>query len=228
MLMLHPEQKPLPVKHYFSNGVYCRELFIPAGMMLTGKIHKTEHISIMLKGRMMVLKDGEPVEVVGPMTEVVKPGIKRVGVAIEDTTWITVHQTDETDVDKLEDMLVTTDYAEVEHILDQQDYLSFEQQFEIDIDAFKQLPYDCMDSAGVELRPSKRHGEGVFASIAFAIGDAVAPAYSGDITSQWSRYMNHSARPNVQLHEGMFVAVESIDKEAEVLVDYRAILRMRL
>ena len=31
----------LPLKHYFTKGLYCREIFMPKGTLLTSKIHKT-------------------------------------------------------------------------------------------------------------------------------------------------------------------------------------------
>ena len=40
------EKLELPLVHYFVNGVYGREIFIPAGVLVAGRIHKTEHISI--------------------------------------------------------------------------------------------------------------------------------------------------------------------------------------
>jgi hypothetical protein len=47
-----------------------------------------------------------------------KPGIKRVGYAHEDTVWITVHPTDETDLDKLEENLIAKSFDEVLEFLD--------------------------------------------------------------------------------------------------------------
>jgi len=42
-------QVEMPVTHYFSKGVYARELFIPADTVLTGKIHKYENLNILSK-----------------------------------------------------------------------------------------------------------------------------------------------------------------------------------
>jgi len=39
----------LPVRHYIAGGVYVRELSIPAGTVLTGYIHKHEHIAIVAR-----------------------------------------------------------------------------------------------------------------------------------------------------------------------------------
>jgi len=61
-------QLDMPVKHHFANkgtphGTYARELFIPKGTVLTGKIHKFEQINIMSKGDISVLtEDGRLLE----------------------------------------------------------------------------------------------------------------------------------------------------------------------
>jgi len=112
--MLEQPQLVLDVINLFAPGVYARELFMPVGTLATGMIHKTEHISIMLCGRMLI-PDGEggTTEIVGPMVEIAKPGIKRVGYVTEDVRWITIHPTDETDIEILESELVTNDITEV-------------------------------------------------------------------------------------------------------------------
>ncbi len=51
------EKLELPLVHYFVNGVYGREIFIPAGVLVAGRIHKTEHISIISQGIVEVVID---------------------------------------------------------------------------------------------------------------------------------------------------------------------------
>ena len=48
--MGHMPQVECPLKHYFAPGVYLREIFMPAGSVVIGKIHKTEHFNIIQKG----------------------------------------------------------------------------------------------------------------------------------------------------------------------------------
>ncbi len=92
----------LPVKNYFSKGVYARELHIPKGTVLTGKIHKYINLNIMSKGDISVLTENGIERVQAPFTIVSPAGTKRVAYAHEDTIWTTIHGTDETDVDKIE------------------------------------------------------------------------------------------------------------------------------
>lgn len=99
-------QVEIPVKHTFGYGTYAREIMIPKGITCTGKIHLFDDINIVPYGRMEVLTDeGQFVEVVGPCTFVAKAGVKKMGRAIEDTLWITIHATEETDLDIIEHTL---------------------------------------------------------------------------------------------------------------------------
>lgn len=106
--VLHLERKiaeqpqvDCPVKHYFAPGIYAREMTIPAGVVLTGAVHKTEHLCIISKGRISVSTDEGVREFAAPCTFVSKAGAKRAGYAHEETVWTTIHATDETDLDKL-------------------------------------------------------------------------------------------------------------------------------
>lgn len=109
--MAKQPQVELPVRHIFSNGVYARELLIPAGVMLTGKIHKYECLNVMAYGKIIVNSDeGGEVLLEGYNIMTSPPGLKRIGLALEDTLWTTFHAVgDETDVDKLELMLTVPD-----------------------------------------------------------------------------------------------------------------------
>ena len=53
-------------------------------------------------------------EVAAPFTMVSRPGTKRVGYALEDAVWTTVHATTETDLAKLEAELIAPSRAALE------------------------------------------------------------------------------------------------------------------
>ena len=105
VMLKHP-QVDLPLFHHFAPGLYARELHIPKGVTLTGKIHKHICLSIMPKGDMSVYIDGVIVRAKAPLVSVAPAGTKRIAYAHEDSIWITVHATTETDIAKLEDDLV--------------------------------------------------------------------------------------------------------------------------
>ncbi len=118
-LMKQQEQVPLETKHYFSKGVYAREIFIPKGIMLTGYIHKYTNLNIISKGKIRVLIDDQVKDIEAPATIVSPPGTKRIAIALEDTVWTTIHGTEETNIDIIEEMFIAhTD----------EEYLQFEKQ----------------------------------------------------------------------------------------------------
>lgn len=119
--MLRMPQVEMPVTHHFANkgtalGTYARELFIPKGTVLTGKIHKFEQINIMSKGDISVLTEDGIRRVQAPFTIVSPAGTKRIAYAHEDTVWTTIHSTAETDLEKIETQFIAQNDAEyLEH-----------------------------------------------------------------------------------------------------------------
>ena len=86
------EQIELPLKHSFSPGIYARELEIPEGTLLIGKIHKHRHHNFLMKGEIIVITESGGMELLqAPLTIVSEPGTQRVGYALTDTLWTTVH-----------------------------------------------------------------------------------------------------------------------------------------
>lgn len=100
--LLKMDQISLPLRHHFAKGLYARELFIPEGTALTGRIHTTEHLCFITKGRISISTDDGMKMISAPAIVVSKPGAKRAGYAHEDTIFVTVHATEETDIGKLE------------------------------------------------------------------------------------------------------------------------------
>lgn len=94
-------QAECPVRHYFAPGMYAREMTIPAGVVLTGAVHRHEHLCTISKGRISVSTDEGMKELAAPCTFVSTAGTKRVGYAIEETVWTTYHATTETDLDRI-------------------------------------------------------------------------------------------------------------------------------
>jgi len=100
--------------HFFAPGVYARMFFIEKGSVVVGKIHKTEHLNIICKGRCSVSTEDGPMVLEGPCVVTSRPGVKKAVYALEDTTWITIHVTDETNLEKIEDVVIAKDYDELE------------------------------------------------------------------------------------------------------------------
>ena len=81
--------------HRFTDGMYIREIFMPAGSLITSKIHKTEHPYIVSYGKVAVSIDSEDWdEITAPYIGITKPGTRRVLYIIEDCIWTTFHRID--------------------------------------------------------------------------------------------------------------------------------------
>lgn len=104
----------LPVEHDFIPGVYARTIFIPAGHVLTGRIHKHPNLNIMSQGDLSVLTEDGVVRVQAPFRIVSPAGTKRVALAHADTVWTTICRTDETDTEKLCDALTVCTFEQYE------------------------------------------------------------------------------------------------------------------
>ena len=117
--VLKMEQVVCPLVHKFAKGMYLREIFMPAGSLIIGHEHTTEHFNIVLSGKARVMINGEVQDIIAPCTFVSKPGVRKVLVILEDMRWATAHVTDETDVGKLEEMLIIRSAAFDEHALEQ-------------------------------------------------------------------------------------------------------------
>ena len=101
----------MPLKHSFAEGVYVREIFIPKGMVLTGKIHRHSHPNFLMSGEVLVVTEfGGREHLKAPLSMISKAGTKRAIIALEDTVWITVHVTSETDLEKIEGYVIAPNY----------------------------------------------------------------------------------------------------------------------
>lgn len=103
-----------PITHHFAPGLYAREIFIPAGVLIVGKIHRHAHVNTISRGRVVVATEFGLNELVAPVTFVSQPGTKRAVLAHEDTIWTTYHPTDETDLAKIEEYVIAPSYEALE------------------------------------------------------------------------------------------------------------------
>lgn len=105
-------QLDLAVLHHFSDGIYGRELIILKDTIIVGKIHKYRSLNILMKGELSVLIDGDIRRIKAPIITVAPPGMKRIAYAHEDSIWLTVHGTNETDLAKIEDHFIAQSETE--------------------------------------------------------------------------------------------------------------------
>lgn len=81
----------LPLTHKFCNGMYRRELFIPKGGLLSSLVHLEEHFFEVVAGVINVLTPDGLVRYIAPADGVSKKGARKLGYALEDTVFVTIH-----------------------------------------------------------------------------------------------------------------------------------------
>lgn len=104
----------VPVDRTYGCAVYAREIFIPKGTLVIGKIHRHGHLNFLLQGRVSVNTEFGKQYMDAPCTFVSEPGLKRAVVAESDVIWTTVHltlYTGEENLDRIEGEVIAEDYS---------------------------------------------------------------------------------------------------------------------
>jgi hypothetical protein len=231
--MLECEQVEIPVSDSVTNGMYTREIIIPKGTLLTGRVHKYPYVDIMLSGDITVAIPGGVKRLVGANVCDGIPGRKRAGYAHEDTRWVTVHRTDRIELEEMIEHLTFFSMTEFRRWDDHQDFMlmveesGFTQQQIRDQSEYEGDRID-IDLDGLKVAPSFVDGDGVFATLDFDAGHTIAVARINEQRTQVGRYTNHSKRPNCRMigHENGDIYLESIRRikaGEEITVNYRQV-----
>jgi mannose-6-phosphate isomerase-like protein (cupin superfamily) len=100
----------IEMRHFYADGMYCRWCKRAKGVVIVGKVHKKEHLYIVAAGSVAVTNgDDAPVTYFAGDVVVSRPGTKRAVVALEDSICMTVHRTDKTDLDEIEEEIIEPD-----------------------------------------------------------------------------------------------------------------------
>ncbi len=105
-----------PIDEVYGCCTYARQMFIPKGTLIIGKIHRHQHLNFILKGKVSVATEFGKKYMEAPCTFISEVGLKRAVYAEEDTIWTTVHLTKyhgEENLDKIEDEVISPNYAEM-------------------------------------------------------------------------------------------------------------------
>lgn len=102
-------QYELPTEHIFHGGMYCRQVWRPAGCVIVGKVHKKEHFYIVVSGVVRITTDEGVKVLMAPALLCSKPGTKRAVFAETDALCMTIHRVDATTVEDAESELVEDD-----------------------------------------------------------------------------------------------------------------------
>ncbi len=77
--------------HKFAPGIYRRELFVPAGMYITSKVHLTEHFFELVMGVIDVATEDSILRMIAPYDCMSKAGTRKIGYAHTDCLMVTYH-----------------------------------------------------------------------------------------------------------------------------------------
>lgn len=105
-----PQYEP-KTKHRFHGGMYCREVFREAGVLVVGKVHRKEHFYVIVSGTVLITTDDGAERITGPAVLESKPGTKRAVYAETDALCMTFHRTDTMTVEDAEVELVEEDLS---------------------------------------------------------------------------------------------------------------------
>ena len=106
MLEAYPRIAP-ETRHIFTPGMYSRTICMLAGDLITSKIHKTEHQFVVQCGSVSVwTKENGVITLHAPYHGITYPDTRRILFVHTDCVWTTFHPTNETDLDKLEELLI--------------------------------------------------------------------------------------------------------------------------
>lgn len=109
------------IRHYHAPGLYAREMWMPADCLITGKIHLTEHICILSKGKVTVVNGEDRVTYEAPATIVCPIGSKRAIYAHEESVWTNFHATELDDPEEIEAQIVTESFEVLDKVLEAQE-----------------------------------------------------------------------------------------------------------
>jgi hypothetical protein len=244
--LLQMPQADIVTTHTFKPGVYERAIRIPAWTVLTGAEHKTDYKIRLEKGTIAV-NVGDDVKVLtAPCEFEAKAGAQRVGRVFEDEViWVDVYDNPDNckDIATLEERLYVVPSCglgenRVALMIQnaQNDYNVFISQLGLtqdQVDEMVQIESDLIDMPegyAVELRDSKIHGKGLFATKRFEAGEVVCPGRIDGKRTPAGRFINHSFESNVVPtlvgDDINAVATRTIYPNEELLVDYRASMRI--
>ena len=113
--------------HYHCEGVYAREIHIPAGTALVGEIHLHDQINVVSQGKIRVATEEGVREIEAPCTFISPAGTKRAGFAITDTVWTVFRATDSVDQQEIRKEFIAPNYETLDNQLEKRKCLGSQQ-----------------------------------------------------------------------------------------------------
>jgi mannose-6-phosphate isomerase-like protein (cupin superfamily) len=109
-LETQPQYEPQTTS-FFHGGMYCRQVWRKAGVMVIGKIHKKEHFYVIVSGTVAVTTDDGEELITGPRVLKCKAGTQRAVFSVTEALTMTFHICKARTVEDAERELVEDDPA---------------------------------------------------------------------------------------------------------------------
>lgn len=215
--MMSLPQVEAEVMHKFETGKYIRELHIKQGTLIIGLHHNYIHKNNFIKGKLLILIDGQQKEITAPMSFESAPG-RKIAYALEDTIWQNEYDTDIQDIELLEAMYFTKQdnlleyqahHFAMEGVRTETDRIDYKKCL-IDLDITQDRVNElCHNEADMRPLPhgeykvrialSPIEGLGILATTTIHAGETIGPARIGSYRTPLGRYTNHAQFPNCEM-----------------------------
>ena len=111
------------LEHSFAKGLYIRKITVPAGVVTITEIHKYSHAVFLMKGKMSILEEDGIRTIEAPCNFITKAGTKRLIYHHNEVVIVTVHATEETDIEKIEEEIIAKSFDELDNVIEIEDFV---------------------------------------------------------------------------------------------------------
>lgn len=94
------------IAHFFSDGLYTKQMTLAKGYLATSHVHKYSHLSILAQGEVQVKVNGIISHYTAPACIEIKADSEHEIYAMQDVIWYCIHNTDEKDINKIDEVLI--------------------------------------------------------------------------------------------------------------------------
>lgn len=94
------------IVHHFGSGVYIKEMSLRNGQFAETHSHVYDHFGMLGSGRAAIEVDGSVNVYDGPKVVLIEKGKPHRITALSDISWFCIHATEETDPNKVDEVLV--------------------------------------------------------------------------------------------------------------------------
>lgn len=94
-------QLEIVVIHHDADGLYTKEMHIPAGVAVGKHRHSFSHLSVLVQGVVRLICNDEEKVIKAPAVINITANVWHTIRAIEDSVWLCIHNTDRAEIETL-------------------------------------------------------------------------------------------------------------------------------